>query len=131
MLNLQSIYFGQKHQNFDDKDFDIIKKVARLAHKHIRQCVNDCNGEGWVNGHHYYTGAIDDWAKAQYGQNVESAYINATENTIFQYEIDKIEEKINNLVKSKDGKWHFEVKYQHDPRGNTVKLFYEGDFIEL
>lgn len=128
MLNLQSIFFGQRHLSFDYKDFDIIKKISRLAHKHQIQATNDCNGEGFVNGQHYYGGNIDDWAKRQYGENVKSAYIDNTEETIFYKEMDKIEEKINNLIKDNP---KFKVEYQGDPRGNTVKLCYEGDFIEL
>jgi len=128
MLNLQSIYFGQKHPSFDYKDFDLIKKVQRLARKHHRQAENDCNGEGFVNGQHYYTGNIDDYARREYGQGVKSAYIDNSEESIFYKEMEKLEDKINNLVKSN---LNFKVEYQGDPRGNTVKLYYEGDFIEL
>lgn len=138
MLNLQSIYFGQRHINFDYKDFDIIKKVARLAHKHLRQAVNDCNGEGWVNNIHYYTGQIDDYARRTYGAGVKSAYIDNTEETIFYKEMKRIEDKIMWLcgyttIKpiQKVRKTKFTVEFQGDPRGNTVKLYYEGDFIEL
>jgi hypothetical protein len=128
MLDLQSVYFGQKHLSFDYKDFDLIKKVQRLARKHHRQAENDCNGEGFVNGQHYYTGNIDDYARREYGQGVKSAYIDNSEESIFYKEMEKLEDKINNLVKSN---LNFKVEYQGDPRGNTVKLYYEGDFIEL
>ncbi len=127
MLNLQSIYFGQKHRQFIDRDFDIIKKVSRLAHKHQIQATNDCNGEGWVKNVHYYNGQIDDYAKRTYGDNVQSAYIDNTEETIFTQEMDRIEEKIKSSIKNSK----FTVEFQGDPRGNTVKLYYEGDFIEL
>ena len=132
MLNLQSIYFGQKHPNFDYKDFDIVKRVSRLAHKHLRQATNDCNGEGFVNGVHYYSGNIDDWTRREYGQGVKSAYIDNTEETIFYKEMKKIEDKINNIIKQTTvlrETSKFRVEYQGDPRGNTVKLYYEDEFI--
>ena len=128
MLNLQSIYFGQKHANFDNKDYDLIRKISRLAKKHERQAVNNCNGEGFVNGQHYYCGRIDDYAKRQYGFGVKSAYIDNNEETIFYKEMEKIEKRINKLIKDNT---MFKIEYQGDPRGNTVKLHYEGDFIEL
>lgn len=138
MLNLQSIYFGQRHLNFGDVDYDVIKKISRLVKKHQRQCENACNGNGYVKGDFYYTGKIDDWAKREYGQNVKDAYINATENTIFDYEIEKIENSIakimDNLNQSKYALYRvkpLKLEFQHDPRGNTVKLIYENDYIEL
>ena len=138
MLNLQSVYFGQKHKDFDLKDYDLIRKIQRLARKHQRQAVNDCNGEGFVNGQHYFVGNIDDWARREYGQGVKSAYIDNTEETIFTQEMGKIEDKImwlcgyttiKPIQKVRETK--FTVEFQGDPRGNTVKLYYEGDFIEL
>jgi hypothetical protein len=137
MLNLQSIYFGQKHPNFDYKDFEVIKKVQRLARKHLNQAVNDCNGVGWVNGQNYFNGQIDDWARRQYGQGVKSAYIDNTEETIFYREMEKIEEKIDSLILLHNRNTNqkdlepFKVEYQGDPRENTVKLYYEGEFIDL
>lgn len=134
MLNLQSVYFGQKHEDFDYKDFDVIKKIQRLARKHQRQCENACNGEGWLNGQYYYAGTIDSWIKQQ-KPFVLSAYVTNSETTIFEEAIDKIEAKIDYICSkhSKSGKpsASFNVEFQHDPRGATVKLYYEGDFIEL
>ena len=141
MLNLQSIYFGQKHPSFDYNDFDLIKKVQRLARKHHRQAENDCNGEGFVNGQHYYAGNIDDYVRREYGQNVKSAYVANSEETIFYKEINNIEAKIKSLlgishIEAEDNEGGFmadkyRLQFQHDPRGATVKLYYEGDFIEL
>jgi hypothetical protein len=134
MLNLQSIYFGQKHKDFDYEDFIVIKAISGLAKKHQRQCENDCNGTGWVKNVYYYNGNIDDWARREYGQGVKSAYIDNTEETIFYKEIARIEARIKSIIE----KWDchpivksYKVEFQHDPRGNTVKLYYEGDFIEL
>ena len=116
MLNLQSVYFGQRHSNFDYTDFDIIKKVSRLSHKHHRQAENNCNGEGWVKSHFYRCDGSTD-----------GAYI-SEDQTIFNYEMGLIEVKIERLIANKP---KFKVEYQGDPRGCTVKLYYEGDFIEL
>lgn len=121
---LQAIYFGQKHADFDYKDYAIIQRIARLSKKHQRQCENSCNGQGVVNGQIYYNGSIDDYAKRTYGYNVKSAYVNDDES-IFDVEAGKIEDKINRLIKDT----RFKVEYQGDPRGYTVKLYYEGDFI--
>lgn len=124
MDTLQAIYFGQKHADFDYKDYAILQRIARLSKKHQQQCVNSCNGYGIVKGQIYYGGQIDNWAKREYGFSVKSSYIK-DDLSIFDVEIDKIEAKINHLTK--DTK--FTVEYQHDPRGYTTKLFYESDFI--
>lgn len=115
MLNLQSIYFGQKNKDFDYQDFDVIKKIARLAHKHQRQCENDCNGEGWVKGEFFRCDG-----------SMAGSYVNGGETTIFYVEIIKIEEKIRKLLTK-----GFVVEFQRDPRGNTVKLSYNGSYVEL
>ncbi len=128
MLNLSFIYFGQKHKQFDYRDFDIIKKVSRLARKHQAQAVNECNGVGYVKGQCYYMGNIDDWAKREYGYNVKDAYLDKDfETNVFDKESERIQDKINSIIKNSK----FKVEYQGDPRGNTVKLYYEGDYIEL
>jgi len=137
MLDLQSVYFGQKHKDFNYQDFDLIKKIQRLARKHQRQCENSCNGEGWVNGQFYTCAAIDE-QNCQY----KSAYIFEDEDlNVFDLEISKIEEKIKSLLgvnhlvsPDKDGGFSadkYRVEFQGDPRGATVKLFYEVAYIEL
>ena len=129
MLNLSSIYFGQKHKQFDYRDFDIIKRISRLARKHQAQAVNECNGVGYVKGQCYYMGGIDDYAKRTYGQNVKDAYLDKNcETNVFDKESERISDKIDSVIKNNT---KFKVEYQGDPRGNTVKLYYEGDFIEL
>jgi hypothetical protein len=123
MLNLQSVYFGQKHPNFDYKDFDLIKRIQRLSRKHQRQCENDCNGEGWVRGRFFRCDG-----------STEGAYLPDTETTVFQAEIDRIEKHIWLIIKNASALNHpekFKVEFQHDPRGSTVKLYYENEFIEL
>lgn len=136
MLDLQSIYFGQMHKDFAYKDYDLIRKIARLARKHQRQSENDCNGVGYVNGQVYYCGQIDLYAKEEYGYNVKSAYASNEETSIFNLEAEKIEEKIKSLLLEKNqceisahSLWR--VEFQGDPRGATVKLFYENEYIGL
>lgn len=138
MDTLQAIYFGQRHKDFDYKDYELTQQVKRLAKKHQRQCENSCNGYGIVKGQRYYGGQIDDYAKREYGFDVKSAYKDNPEYNIFDIEIDKIEEKINKLVyqfnMDKYALWKVKpltIKYQRDPRGLTVKVFYEDDFIVL
>jgi len=129
MLDLQSVYFGQKHKDFSYEDYDLIRKIARLAKKHQRQSENACNGIGYVGSQVYYNGSIDDYAKRTYGQNVKSAYLTEDcEETIFNQEAGRIEDKIKELIKDKR---NFVVEFQGDPRGATVKLTYEGEYIEL
>lgn len=125
METLQAIYFGQRHADFNYEDYAILQRIARLSKKHLRQCENACNGAGVVNGQAYSLGSIDDYARREYGYGVKSGYI-ADDVSVFDKEIDKIEDKINRLIK--DTK--FSVEYQHDPRGYTVKLSYEGSFIQ-
>ena len=138
MLDLQSIYFGRNHKEFDIKDMKLIQKVRRLARKHQKQCENSCNGVGYVNGQVYYCGMIDDYAKRTVGASVKSAYSSDDEASIFDKEVLKIEDKINKLVYQfnwfKYTLWKvkpFKVDFQGDPRGATVKLTYNGSYIEL
>jgi len=130
MLNLQSVYFGQNHKNFDHEDFELIKKIKRLAKHHQEQTENDCNGVGFVKGIRYYSGSIDDYVKREYGYNVKSSYIDNTEETIFVKEQGKTEIKINSLIAGFNKKG-YRIEYQGDPRGATVRLTLDGDYIEL
>ena len=133
---LPLIYFGQRNKDFDYKDFNIIKKLKRLYLKQHKQCENDCNGYGYVKGQMYYTGSIDSYAKREYGYNVKSGYVSENE-TVFYAEIDKLEGKINKMlcqfVLDKYALWRvkpLKVEFQHDPRGLTVKLYYNGNLID-
>ncbi|CAK0755320.1 conserved hypothetical protein [Azospirillaceae bacterium] len=140
MLDLTSVYFGQKHKDFDYKDMDIIKKISRLARKHHRQCENSCNGEGWVKGDFYTCSNNTQYKPNSFVRN--NAYIK-DDITIFDKEIERIENKISSMVFPEEKfliehiytrslmRTAFRVEFQHDPRGNTVKLYYEGDYIEL
>ena len=125
METFEAIRFGQKHADFEYEDFAILQRIARLSKKHQRQCENACNGVGVVKGQVYYGGQIDLWAKETYGQSVKSAYLENPEISVFDKEIASIEATINRLVYGTS----FSVKYQHDPRGYTVKLSYDGDLI--
>jgi len=131
MLDLQSVYFGQHHPNFDHSDYELLQKLIRLAKKEWRQCENSCNGHGVVKGKMYYTGLshgqlAGDYERREYGYSVQSAYLsNDAEETVFDNEIDNIREKIENLIKNTK----FSCEFQGDPRGQTVKIFYNNSYI--
>jgi hypothetical protein len=121
-------YFAYTTQSIPElSDIDLIQRIKILSKQHHRQCENSCNGAGIVKGQSYYSGMgygeeAGEYEKKQYGYNVKSAYLSIEmENTVFDTEIENIQEKINALVKDTD----FTIKYQHDPRGYTVKLFYK------
>jgi hypothetical protein len=114
----QSEYFS----GLTDEQITAIEKIKWLAKKHHRLCEMDCNGVGYINGTWYYCGKIDDYARKQYGQGVQSAYIyyaNDPDTTIFDFEIKKTEEKIYKLAFFDN---NLRVEFQHDPRGATVKI---------
>ena len=103
------------------------ESIRRLARKHHRLAEMSCNGVGYVNGHTYYGGRVDEWAKKEYGQGVRSSYgldPKDPERDIFGIESDKIERKIM-LLTDAMGKGVV-VTYQGDPRGNTVKIAVKG-----
>ncbi len=145
--DLQMIYFGQNNPDFDYKDLDLVLKVKRLAKQHQRQCENSCNGYGVVKGQVYYSGMSygqepGEYEKREYGYNVKSAYIHPEghdyeEENVFDEEIQKIESKIDGLFLGVGEETHripglkFKVEFQHDPRGNTVKLYYNTRYIQL
>jgi len=126
-MELQSVYFGQRHPDFDYKDIELIAKIKRLSRKHHKQAENSCNGYGIVKGQMYYTGAIDDYARREYGQGVKDGCI-GDDGNVFDAEADRIQDKIIALIANNK---HFTVEFQGDPRGNTVKLRYDGEYIEL
>ena len=106
----------------DSKLADAFDAIRRLARKHQRLAEMSCNGVGYVKGQMYYNGRIDDYAKRQYGPNVKSAYLDKDcEETIFDNESDKVQDKINALAKPVG----LTVEYQGDPRGATVKVKYQ------
>lgn len=108
--------------------------IRRLANKHRRLAEMSCNGEGWIRGQRYYGGAIDEWAKREYGASVKSAFpyrnydVNA-DVSVFDQESDKVEAKITDLVKQLGVGWM--VEFQGDPRGWTVKLSYNGRSVDI
>lgn len=128
MLNFQSICFGQRHSNFTYSDMELIRCISRLARQHQQQCENYCNGYGKVAGKMYYTGAIDDYARRKYGANVQDGNPNNADINVFDCAAGKIEDKINGLIKAD---LRYRVQYQRDPRGATIRLYYEREYIEL
>ena len=107
------------------KQVETLQKLRRLARKHQKLSIDDCNGYGNINGICYYNGTIDDYAMRKHGKDVQSAYINNPkddETTIFDIEIEKIKHKIVELCKNIG----FDVEFQGDPRGATVKISLKG-----
>lgn len=102
--------------------------IRRLAKKHHRLAEMDCNGEGVIRGVHYYNGTIDDYARRTYGHGVKSAYAK-DDVSVFDVESEKVSDKIKALVKTLGAGWHLE--FQGDPRGNTVKLYYQDRYIDI
>ena len=103
-------------------------QIRRLAKRHHRLAEMDCNGEGVIRGVHYYNGAIDDYARREYGHGVKSAYLK-DEVTVFDVESDKIQAKILKIAETVPA---LVVTFQGEPRGNTVKLeTKDGRWIDL
>ncbi len=111
MLDFQSVVIGQLCRNFDYKDFLIVKKVRRLALRHLQLCEYSNSGEGWIKGCHY---TLDN----------PTTYIG--KDSVFDLEIVKIENKIEKILKNS----HLRVECQRNPREATVKLFYKKCLIK-
>ncbi len=89
-------------------DVELLSNLRKYLKKHHRICEFACNGEGVIRGKFY---RLDS----------ENAYIDS-ERTVFDLEIEKIEEKIRKILKNSK----FNCKFQHDPRGYTAKIFYKN-----
>ena len=115
-----------------DRDFmGAFDSIRRLARKHHRLMEMSCNGVGYVNGHTYYCGKIDEWARRQYGAGVRSSYVTPEDADqgldIFDSESSKIEDKIKKIAAALKG--FALIEFQGDPRGATVKMTYGGKDI--
>ena len=97
--------------------------IRRLAKKHHRLAEMSCNGEGWLNGHHYYAGIID-----EHNSSCVSAYV-TDEVTVFDQKSEQIEAKITALVAQLGRRWS--VEFQGDPRGDTVQVSYQGQWQNI
>lgn len=84
---------------------EAIKKISNLAKKHGRICVWYCNG----------TKSNPDYFRGE-------AHL-IYDMPEYEKDIAKVETKILNLAKTIPGA---EIKFQHDPRGWTVKLYRNG-----
>jgi hypothetical protein len=92
----------------------IIKKLRRLAKAYQRQAENDCNGEGFIPRKGFFT------------FNDKSAYADE-ERTVFDVESERLHDLIVEEVKDlntsiADRQGIFNIEFQGDPRGYTVKL---------
>lgn len=113
ILGRQTIHTAKQYERAER-----IQKILLLEKQHLRQCENSCNGYGYVpRKGFFYNGTIDEYAKREYGYHVKSAYISETEETVFDKEIEKIQDKILKLAKD-----DIKVTFQHDPRGRTVQI---------
>jgi len=102
-----------------------VKKLRSYTAQLHRQCENSCNGHGRIPYRgNFYTGTIDDWAKKEYGHDIQSAYyFDGNEETVFDIEIERLEAIIDKIVSDIPG---VTVEFQHDPRGWEVKLSIDG-----
>lgn len=92
----------------------IIKKIKKLAKKHHSLCEMDCNGEGWIDGKFYDC-------------RNESGYTNSNKDkTVFYSRIQETERKIINAL---GRELSFDLKFQTDPRGWTVRIKYKNEDI--
>jgi hypothetical protein len=101
----------------------LFMKIRILYKQHQRQCENSCNGKGYIP------------RKGHFSITDKNAYIK-DDYTVFDQEIDRLETKIKEyaekmfLVKDKITVQELRVKFQHDPRGATVNLFYNLRHVE-
>lgn len=114
------IKLGQTCPALEWEDWSTIYRIKKLATKYQQQATNSCNGYGIVKGKMYYTGPIDDYAKREYGHNVQNGYV-TNDLTIFDNELNRIRESIYKLINTLTIKCR--VAIQNDPRGQCVKLF--------
>lgn len=103
-------------KNISMENVELYITLSKLAKQHQLQSVNDCNGKGYVPRKGYFSFVAEGIYK--------SAYLTEDcETNIFLEECYKIEEKIRELTKNSI----FNVEFQGDPRGYTVKLSFKGD----
>ena len=120
------IKFTKNNIGFSFEDYKIVKKIKNLAKKHQRIAKMDCNGVGTINGITYHSGISYGEKPDVYGAIVKSAYLK-DETTVFDRELDKLEGKIEVLILGR----LFLAEYEGDPRGQTVKLYYNGNLIDF
>lgn len=127
LAEVDSILSGMEFEAWEPLIMKLLT-IRRLAKKHHRLAEMSCNGEGWIRGQRYYAGAIDDWARQEYGYGVKSACV-GEDTLIFDAESDKVEAKITALVSQLGNGWT--VDFQGDPRGNTVKVSHNGQYVDV
>ncbi len=111
-----AIRIGQLLPNMTSRDIsDLMTKLKSLAKAHHRQCENLCNLEGYV-GRKYYGFCHRD------GQRDVDYYLDDTkEKTVFDVELERIERALSKVTASKSMKI-YDLEFQHDPIGATVKI---------
>lgn len=106
----------------------VLLTISRLAKKHHHLAEYACNGEGWVRGQRYTLGKPENGSLSGYKWDRKSPFLDA-DTSIFDVESGKAEDAITALVRQLGSEWS--VEYQGDPRGNTVKVSYQGRWINL
>ena len=96
----------------DDERVELLRYLMRQTKAHNRQCENACNGQGYIPRKGFFTLAD------------ESSYL-ADDWSVFDASIQRIEDRIEKALKDNKHGWY--VKYQHDPRGLTVKVYDKAD----
>lgn len=97
--------------------WEALQKIAHLAKRHNSICEMYCNGKGYLKGKFYTLGTPEG--------NEVSGFIEGTEEeNVFYQELERIESKIREILPVSNINNLYEVKFQHDPRGYTVKVFY-------
>lgn len=111
-------------KSIDCSSYDLaqtIAKLSRLAKKHHKFCEMDCNGRGWINGKLITTALSFGETGAQGKRPAVSAYCTeANEKTVFYAGIYGTQGKILSLCQS----YGLTAKFQGDPRGCTVRIYY-------
>jgi hypothetical protein len=116
VLNRAGIEYEYGEDGFT-KMLNTYLTIRRLAKKHHRLAEYSCNGEGVVGGRFWRLDNPSAFSLDKDGCEVD----------VFDIESERIEAKIKALC----DKVGFRVEFQGDPRGNTVKLSYNGKFVSI
>jgi hypothetical protein len=95
------------------EEFQKLEKARKLSIQHDHQCVNDCNGEGYIPRKGFF--------------NVSDASCYVGDETVFNLEAGRIADKIRALFVDT----LFKPQFQGDPRGWTVRLFLKEQDVSI
>ena len=102
-----------------------INKIRLLTKKHNIQCENSCNGRGYIPRKGMFTLGSED-PNGEY-KDYKPGFIK-DDYSVFDKECKNIELKILNAQCEiiENNSYFTKIKFQNDPRGATVKMFYTG-----